>query len=104
MSIQLLGFIASIIFPTVGALAWLQDKSNKRIDTILERSNERVDLVLLHVQPVEKTLNDMRADLPTKYTLRDDYLRLVERVDTLAFEVGSCKREIKSLEEKPNDA
>ncbi len=87
VSLQLLGFIASIIFPTVGAIGWLQDRSNKRIDTILEQSNKRVDLVLLHVQKVEAALTDMRADMPVKYTLRDDHIRLAERVGELEHDL-----------------
>lgn len=84
MGPELLGALATIIVGTVAGLGWLQDKSNKRIDSILDRGNARIDLVLLHVQKVETTLYDMRADMPLTYTLREDHIRLEERVEKLS--------------------
>jgi len=45
----------------------------------------RFDTVIAHMTKVERMINDMRADLPEKYTLKSDHLRLsdkVERIET----------------------
>ena len=80
---SLLGVIAGIIIPTIGGISWLNERSNRRIDQMLEKNDRRVEIVLTHVQKVENTLNDLRSDLPLRYTLREDHLRLSDRVSQL---------------------
>lgn len=76
----------------VGGAFWLQNKGAERIEQVRKSADERVDRifaenksqmdqVLSHVQRVENVINDMRAELPTKYVLREDYLRLEEKVE-----------------------
>jgi hypothetical protein len=84
-----LGIIAGIIIPSVGGLAWISERSNKRIDQMLEKNDKRIEVVLTHIQKVETTITDMRSDLPLRYTLREDHLRLSERVSQLEFH---CQR------------
>jgi hypothetical protein len=36
---------------------------------------------------VEKMLNDMRAELPIKYTLREDHIRLSEKVERIETDI-----------------
>ena len=85
----LLGIIAGVIIPTVGGLSWINERSNRRIDQMLEKNDKRVEIVLTHIQKVESTLNDLRSDLPLRYTLREDHLRLADRVAALEI---SCQR------------
>ena len=85
----LLGIIAGIIIPSVGGLAWISERSNKRIDGMLEKNDKRIEIVLTHIQKVENTLNDLRSDLPLRYTLREDHLRLADRVAHLEI---ACQR------------
>ncbi len=54
----LLGIIAGVIIPTVGGLSWINERSNRRIDQMLEKNDKRVEIVLTHIQKVESTLND----------------------------------------------
>jgi len=86
---SLLGIIAGIIIPTIGGISWLNERSNRRIDHMLEKNDKRVEIVLTHIQKVESTLNDLRSDLPLRYTLREDYLRLSDRVANLELH---CQR------------
>jgi hypothetical protein len=86
---SLLGIIAGIIIPTIGGISWLNERSNRRIDQMLEKNDKRVEIVLTHVQKVENTLNDLRSDLPLRYTLREDHLRLSDRVSQLELH---CQR------------
>ena len=86
---SLLGIIAGIIIPTIGGISWLNERSNRRIDQMLEKNDKRVEIVLTHVQKVENTLNDLRSDLPLRYTLREDHLRLFDRVSKLELH---CQR------------
>ena len=85
----LLGIIAGVIIPTVGGLSWINERSNRRIDQMLEKNDKRVEIVLTHIQKVESTLNDLRSDLPLRYTLREDHIRLADRVASLEL---SCQR------------
>ena len=91
MGPEILGALATVIVGLTGGIGWLQERSNKRIDMILDKSNRRIDVVLVHIQTVERTLNDMRADLPVRYTLREDHIRLAEKVDNLANEMHVWK-------------
>jgi len=43
----------------------------------------RFDTVIAHMSKVERMINDMRADLPLKYTLREDHYRLSEKVERI---------------------
>ena len=86
---SLLGIIAGIIIPTIGGISWLNERSNRRIDQMLEKSDKRSEVVLTHIQKVESTLNDLRSDLPLRYTLREDHLRLSDRVAQLEL---TCQR------------
>lgn len=81
----LLGIVAGIIIPTIGGISWLNERSNRRIDQMLEKNDKRVEIVLTHIQKVENTLNDLRSDLPLRYTLREDHIRLSDRVSQLEF-------------------
>jgi hypothetical protein len=86
---SLLGIIAGIIIPTIGGISWLNERSNRRIDQMLEKNDKRSEVVLTHIQKVESTLNDLRSDLPLRYTLREDHLRLSDRVAQLEL---NCQR------------
>ena len=86
---SLLGIVAGIIIPTIGGISWLNERSNRRIDQMLEKNDKRVEIVLTHIQKVESTLNDLRSDLPLRYTLREDHIRLADRVAQLEL---SCQR------------
>ena len=68
----LLGILASLV-TTMGGIGWLIDRSGKRTES-------RFDTVLDHMSKVEKVLNDMRAEMPLRYTLKEDHLRLQEKV------------------------
>lgn len=81
----------------VGGAFWLQSKgaeriesvrrsADARVDKIFAENKERMDLVLSHVQRVEDVINDIRAELPTKYVLREDHLRLAEKVESLRLD------------------
>lgn len=86
---SILGIVAGIIIPTIGGISWLNERSSRRIDQMLEKNDKRVEVVLTHIQKVENTINDLRSDLPLRYTLREDHIRLLDRVSRLEF---SCQR------------
>ena len=76
---------------------WLQTESQKKIDSVREAADNRIDgilnsnksqveLVLSHVQSMEKVLGEMRADLPKTYTLKEDHLRLSDKVEKLTID------------------
>lgn len=94
VAIGIAGLLLTAACAGVGGAFWLQSKGSERIeavrkasdlrvDKIFNESRERMDLVLSHVQRVESVINDLRAELPTKYVLREDHLRLSEKVEDL---------------------
>lgn len=103
------GWILSAAVAGVGGAFALQGRNNKRIDDIRQLSDSKIEKiienndqkiesliaanslqnenVLAHIKNVEKALNDMRAELPEKYTLKSDHLRLVDKVEDLAIQL-----------------
>lgn len=103
------GWILSAAVAGVGGAFALQGRNNKRIDSIrdisdvkiekiIENNDQKIETliaanslqnenVLAHIKNVEKALNDMRAELPEKYTLKSDHLRLVDKVEDLAIQL-----------------
>jgi hypothetical protein len=103
------GWILSAAVAGVGGAFALQGRNNKRIDgirdlsdakieRIIENNDQKIETliaanslqnenVLAHIKNVEKALNDMRAELPEKYTLKSDHLRLVDKVEDLAIQL-----------------
>lgn len=85
----LLGIVASVIVPTLGGVAWINERSNRRIDKMLEKNDQQLGIVLSHMEKVEDALGHIRSELPLRYTLREDHLRLAERVNRLEI---NCQR------------
>jgi len=77
--VALLSVLASVV-TTVTGIGWVLERNGKRID-------ERFSTIIRHMEKMELVLDNMRADLPMKYTLREDHIRLSERVDTIQTEM-----------------
>jgi hypothetical protein len=101
MGVEVLLGIAGLLLTAacggVGGAFWLQNKGSERVESVRRSADARVDkifaenksqmdLVLAHVQRVEDVINDMRAELPTKYVLREDHLRLAEKVENMRLD------------------
>jgi len=78
--VSTLGLIASVV-TTLSGLGWIMERSNRRIETIIN-----------HMEKVEVILNELRADLPVKYTMKDEHIRLVEKVDKIEGHIYSWSR------------
>jgi hypothetical protein len=64
----------------------LIQENDKRINALIAANTLQNENVLNHIKNVEKALNDMRAELPEKYTLKSDHLRLVDKVEELSIQ------------------
>lgn len=106
--IGIAGLLLTAACGGIGGAFWLQGKGSERIeqvrkaadarvDKIFAESKERMDLVLAHVQRVEDVINDLRAELPTKYVLREDHLRLAEKVESLRMDFYRSRTNDKEL-------
>lgn len=73
--VALLSVIASV-FTTVTGIGWVLERNGKRID-------ERFGTIIRHMEKMELVLDNLRSDLPVKYTLREDHLRLSEKVEDI---------------------
>ena len=76
MGVETIVAIVASLVTTLSGLGWVLDRNGRRTDA-------RFDTVITHMTKVEKVLNDMRAEMPLQYTLRDDHLRLVEKVEKI---------------------
>ena len=71
----IVGIVASV-FTTITGFGW-----------IVERSGKRIDKIINHMEKVESILNEMRADLPVKYTMKEEFLRLYDKVEKIENQV-----------------
>ena len=75
----ILGVIASAI-TVASTLGWVLDRNGKRIDKRFDSVESKFDTVI-------QIVTEMRASMPLQYTLREDHIRLSEKVDTLQSEI-----------------
>ena len=73
MGIETVVAIVASLVTTMSGLGWVLDRNGKRTDP-------RMDTLLTHMTKVETIINDMRAEMPLRYTLKEDHLRLQEKV------------------------
>ena len=71
----ILGVIASAI-TVASTLGWVLDRNGKRIDRRFDSVEKKFDTVI-------EIVTEMRATLPLQYTLREDHIRLAEKVDNM---------------------
>jgi uncharacterized protein YlxW (UPF0749 family) len=64
----------------------VRDSADKKIESLIVENKNQTSTLLRHVQNVETMINNMRAELPEKYTLKSDHLRLEEKVENLALQ------------------
>lgn len=75
----ILGVIASAI--TVSStIGWVLDRNGKRIDRRFDAVEKKFDTVI-------EIVTEMRANLPLQYTLREDHIRLSEKVENIQSEL-----------------
>jgi len=77
--VALLSVMASVI-TTITGIGWVLERNGKRID-------DRFGTVIRHMEKMEMVLDNLRSDLPIKYTLREDHLRLSEKVEDIQKEL-----------------
>jgi hypothetical protein len=71
----ILGVIASAI-TVASTLGWVLDRNGKRIDNRFDSVEKKFDTVI-------ELVTEMRASLPLQYTLREDHIRLSEKVENI---------------------
>ena len=72
---SVLGIVASLV-TTLTGIGIVIDRNGRRID-------QRFATIITHMEKVEQALDQVRLELPLKYTLREDHLRLTEKVDEI---------------------
>jgi hypothetical protein len=77
--VAILSIVASVV-TTVTGIGWVLERNGKRID-------DRFGTIIRHMEKMERVLDNLRTDLPIKYTLREDHLRLSEKVEDIQKEL-----------------
>ena len=62
-------------------------ENDQKIQFLVETNKREHEVVLEHLRKMENFLYDMRAELPEKYTLKSDHLRLADKVEDLSREL-----------------
>ncbi len=71
----LIGATASLLCTiVVGALAYFMKRTLSALETADQKNAAKID-------KVEGSLNDLKADLPLLYVTREDYIRVMNRVE-----------------------
>lgn len=71
----LIGAAASLLCTlVVGALTFFIKKMLSSLENADKKNAE-------HIEKVEERLNDLKADLPLMYVTREDYIRVMNRVE-----------------------
>lgn len=73
--VALLSVLASVV-TTVTGIGWVLERNGKRID-------DRFGTIIRHMEKMELVLDNLRSELPVKYTLREDHIRLSEKVEDI---------------------
>lgn len=77
--VTIISVLASVV-TTVTGIGWVLERNGKRID-------DRFGTIIRHMEKMEMVLDNLRSDLPIKYTLREDHLRLSEKVEDIQKEL-----------------
>lgn len=83
----LVGATASLLCTiVVGALAYFMKRTLSALETADQKNAAKIDAV-------EERLNDLKSDLPLLYVTREDYIRVMNRVedklDRILYGAGS---------------
>ena len=87
--IALIGTVASLLCTViVGALSFFLKKMLVSLEDADKKNAEKIE-------KLEKSYNDLKADLPLLYVTREDYIRIMNRVedklDQLLYGRGNAK-------------
>lgn len=97
LSLVVAGWLLTAGIAGVGGTFVIQGRNDQRVEKVKQNSDRKIEdliseykvqteTVLRHVQNVEVMINNMRAELPEKYTLKTDHIRLEERLEKLALQ------------------
>ncbi len=73
------GIIASIV-TTIGGVGMVMERNGRKIDSRFDSVEKKFDKVI-------EIVTDMRANLPLQYTLKEDHIRLAEKVESIQTEI-----------------
>lgn len=73
MGAELLGIVAS--FATIlSGFGWLLDKNHKKLEDILRYNGQNLAGLVLKVEKIEASFNDLRAEIPAKFVTKTELL------------------------------
>ena len=73
MGAELLGIVAS--FATIlSGFGWLLDKNHKKLEDILRYNGQNLAGLVLKVEKIETSFNDLRAEIPAKFVTKNELL------------------------------
>jgi hypothetical protein len=73
MGLEILGIVAS--FATiVSGFGWLLDKNHKKIEDMLRYNGQNLTGLVLKVERIETSFNDLRAEIPSKFVTKTELL------------------------------
>ena len=73
MGMELLGVVASVATIFSG-LGWLMDKNHKKLEEMLRFNGQNLDGLVIKVEKIETSFNDLRAEIPAKFVTKSELL------------------------------
>jgi hypothetical protein len=73
MGAELLGVLASIA-TVVSGFGWLIDKNHKKLEDILRYNGQNLNGLVLKVEKIESSFNNLRAEIPSKFVSKEELL------------------------------
>jgi len=73
MGTEFLGVVASLATIFSG-LGWLMDRNHKKLEEILQNNGRNLNGLVVKVEKIETSFNDLRAEIPIKFVTKQELL------------------------------
>lgn len=74
--------IQTAIMAGVGAIAYFLKRTNDSIEKRIELNEKKIEQADSKLEALEEKFSTFKEELPTKYVIRDDFIRAMSNVDT----------------------
>jgi hypothetical protein len=73
MGLEIIGVVAS--FATIfSGFGWLLDKNHRKVEEMLRHNGHNLNGLVLKVEKIETSFNDLRAEIPAKFVTKSELL------------------------------
>lgn len=74
--------IQTAIMLGIGIIGYFLKDTNKKIEERIKQNEKSIEQTNEKIEMLEEKFNELKIDMPTKYVVRDDFIRAMSSVDT----------------------